>query len=499
MKLLKVYISAFCMCSLSLLLNSCDNFLKEEPLDMKSSDQFWKTKADAESGVNALYFGGVPYLHNTDVGGGWTPKATMWGGIVSGLYVDKRKDRTFTTASEGCNFNIESFDDIAMKYWHEFYKGISRANFVIANIPTMTSVLDEATINNYVAQGKFFRAYGYFWLVKEFGGVPYISEPYTSTEGMYKERLSAEEIYKNIETDLLDIVNGDALPNKTFYDTGCYVTKAMAQTLLAQVYLQWAGAPLNGGADYYDKAAQMALKVINEGPHSLIDPNGTTDGLNSAYNVIKTTKSSAEIIYAKEYNYSDYSVGNSYGHEKQFFFKEYTDASGKTHTLNNVGNWAWFDESALINGHDGDYNMPVFRYAEVLLIAAEGLARTGHEGDAVGGAKYYLNQVRKRAGLADETATGDALVQSILTERLHELPLEFKIWDDIRRTRLYPEASAEAGKLKWTALSSAQIQNKPDGSTRAGAIPEYALLWPIPLDEIQANPSLEGHQNPGWN
>ena len=150
MKLLKVYISAFCMCSLSVLLNSCDDFLKEEPLDMKSSDQFWKTKADAESGVNALYFGGVPYLHNTDVGGGWTPKATMWGGIVSGLYVDKRKDRTFTTASEGCNFNIESFDDIAMKYWHEFYKGISRANFVIANIPTMTGVLDEATINNYV-------------------------------------------------------------------------------------------------------------------------------------------------------------------------------------------------------------------------------------------------------------------------------------------------------------------------------------------------------------
>ena len=253
MKLLKVYISAFCMCSLSVLLNSCDDFLKEEPLDMKSADQFWKTKADAESGVNAWYFGGVPYLHNTDVGGGWTPKATMWGGIVSGLYVDKRKDRTFTTASEGCNFNIESFDDIAMKYWHEFYKGISRANFVIANIPTMTGVLDEATINNYVAQGKFFRAYGYFWLVKEFGGVPYISEPYTSTEGMYKERLSAEEVYKKIEADLLDIVNGDALPNKTFYENGCYVTRAMAQTLLAQVYLQWAGAPLNGGQTIMEK------------------------------------------------------------------------------------------------------------------------------------------------------------------------------------------------------------------------------------------------------
>jgi len=285
----------------------------------------------------------------------------------------------------------------------------------------------------------------------------------------------------------------------------------------------------------------MALKVINDSPHELIHPNGTTDDLSSAYNVIKTTKSSAEIIYAKEYNYSDYSVGNSYacrsigtdafqwgvfhpggdvlynaylpcdmllnsyasndirGHEKQFFFKKYTDAAGKTYTLNNAGNWAWFDENALISGHDGDYNMPVFRFAEVLLIAAEGLARTNHEDNAVGGAKYYLNQVRKRAGLADETATGNDLIQSILTERLHELPLEFKIWDDIRRTRLYPEASTESGKLKWTALASAQIQNKPDGSTRAGAIPEYALLWPIPLDEIQANPALEGHQNPGWN
>ena len=56
----------------------------------------------------------------------------------------------------------------------------------------------------------------------------------------------------------------------------------------------------------------MALKVINDSPHGLIHPNGTTDDLNSAYNVIKITKESAEIIYAKEYNYSDYSVGNSY-------------------------------------------------------------------------------------------------------------------------------------------------------------------------------------------
>lgn len=523
--------------------SSCSDFLDEDPKDMKSSDKFWQSESDAQTGVDALYFGGVPYLNNTDVDGGWTPTATMWGGIMSGLYVDKRKDRTFTTASEACTFNLEAFangsNSPAMKLWHEFYKGISRANFVLANVPNMTSVLDQATIDNYVAQAKFFRAYAYYYLVKEFGDVPYIETPYTSTDGMFVERVPAAEVYDKIQADLEAIATSDALPNITFYANGCRVTRAMAQTLLAQVYLQRAGYPLNGGNEYYTKAAKMAENVINGGVHSLEQASGSSDDLNSAFNVIKNSKSSAEIIFAKEYNYTDYNVGNGYpgrsigtdaqqwkdangnvifpgglynaylpcdmildsyasddirGHEKQFFFHHYTDKTGVTHDLNEAGCWLWFDENALLEDHGGDLNVPTMRYSEVLLIAAEGYARTGDEAKA----KTYLNQVRKRAGLADDDATGDQLIQDILTERLHEFPLEFKVWDDIRRTRLYPEASTEEGRLNWVDLSGATIQNKPEGSTRVGALPEWVLLWPIPLAEIQRNPSLEGHQNPGW-
>lgn len=544
MKLNKIYIAILSILSLSLVISSCDSFLEEKPQDAKGTDQFWVTEADAQTAVNALYYGGVPYLNATNVDGGWTPKATMWGGIMSGLFVDKRKDRTFTTASEGANFNVEAFDQTALKLWHEFYKGISRANFVIANIPTMTEVLTESQINNFVAQGKFFRAYAYYYLAKEFGDVPYVDFPYTSTEGMYVERMPVADVYKKIEQDLLEIVAGDALPNVAFYNNGCYVTRPMAQTLLAQVYLQWAGAPLNGGEEYYAKAADMAIEVVNGGQHELIDPDGTTDDEKSAFNVIKTTKSSDEIIFAKEYDYTNYNIGNDYsrhslgadafqwtgddgkkifsppgdvlylpylpcdmllnsyhpsdirGHEKQFFFWEYTDAKGKSYQMSDVGIWAWFDEAALIEGRGGNYNMPTFRYSEVLLIAAEGLARTGKEAEGRG----YLNQVRKRAGLDDETVSGDALIQSVLTERFHEFPVEFKIWDDIRRTRLYPEEDGmNSGTLKWVPLASATIQNKPEGKTAVGKIPEYALLWPIPLREMQANKALEGHQNPGWN
>ena len=531
------YIISGVMASVAFGLTSCDTFLEEKPLDQKASDEFWQTKNDAETGVAALYFGGVPYLNEN--GGGWQPKATMFGGIISGLYYDDHGDSQLAEASKASTYTLEKFSDPAMTLWHEFYKGISRANFVLANVARMTDVLDQATIANYVAEGKFFRAYAYFYLVKEFGDVPYVDEPYTSPEGMYKERTPSAEVYQHIIDDLTDIATGNALPNKSFYDNGCHVTRAMAQTLLAEVYLQRAGYPLNGGAADYKKAAEMAELVINGGTAALEQANGSSDDLNSAYNVIKNSKTSKEIIYAKEYDYFNNNVGNGYadlcmgsdattwkdaegnavfkksllhkayhpcdmilnsyapedirGHEKQFFFNTYTDKTGVQHVLNDTGIWAWFEDDANVNNHGGDNNIPTMRYSEVLLIAAEGYARSGDATKALG----YLNQVRKRAGLAPETATGDALITSILTERLHEFPVEFKVWDDIRRTRLYPEAAGDkSGKLNWVALSGAKIQNKPVDNVKVGAIPEWVLLWPVPQDEIQRNPALV--QNPGW-
>lgn len=56
----------------------------------------------------------------------------------------------------------------------------------------------------------------------------------------------------------------------------------------------------------------MALKVVEGGQHALVQADGSSDDLNSAFNIIKTTNTSNEIIYAKEYNYSNHKVGNSY-------------------------------------------------------------------------------------------------------------------------------------------------------------------------------------------
>lgn len=95
----------------------------------------------------------------------------------------------------------------------------------------MTSVLDEATIKRYLGEAKFFRAYNYATLVVNFGDVPYVDKPYTNTDGMYVERLASTTVYDNIQKELLEVIEGNYLPDKAFYDNGSRVTKGMAQTL----------------------------------------------------------------------------------------------------------------------------------------------------------------------------------------------------------------------------------------------------------------------------
>ncbi|MDR0333561.1 MAG: RagB/SusD family nutrient uptake outer membrane protein [Dysgonamonadaceae bacterium] len=544
------YTKIFLSCTLValLMLGSCTDFLTEKPKSQKSETQFWVNETDARMAINMLYASGVPALHAST---GWSPKATMYGGLWSGLFVDKRRDRNFSNAVIAGTFNIQMFDAEAQTIWGYFYQGIARSNAAIVNIPNMTGALTTDQINSFVAQAKFFRAYNYFYLVKEFGDVPYIDFPYTSPNNMHIPRTPSAEIYGHIEKDLLDAIT--VLPNTAFYANGGRITRPMAQALLARVYLQWAGYPVNGGNAVYVKAAAMAQQVINGGQHALIDPTGTTADLNSAFNRIKTAKAGTpgaiEIIYAREYNQtlnlgntysvhsiedparnasqgflrpagdvqylgylpapmliSSYHVDDIRGMEKQFFFRylnyiPQTGANAGTNqvlTMGDLGNWAWYDETQMRNGINGSYDQPNMRYAEVLLIAAEALVRSG--GD-VATAQGYLNQVRTRAGLSSITLVGDALVQAILTERLHEMPLEFRVWDDIRRTRLYPEADGiNSGTLKWTPLAQASIQNKPEeGVATVGVIPVFSLLWPIPLSEMSSNPALVGNQNPGWN
>lgn len=540
--------------SLSTVTTSCSDFLDEEPKSTKTDGQFWTSASDAQGAVNMIYYGGVPYLYGGRTNG-WHPTRLMYDGLLSGLFVDDKKDAEISSNAEMLNITFQTVAGEVGELWREPYVCIGRCNVLIARLPEMVErgIISESVKNEMMAQALFFRAWNYYFLVKEFGckdgeaaeggngGVPLVLEPTETADPsvVQRPRASVTEVYQQIESDLLTAIA--SLPDKTFYGNGCRVTKAAAQTMLATVYLQWAGYPLQNTA-MYEKAAQMAEAVINGGSgHALeqSDDNGTKQL--SAFNKVKTDKSSKEIIYAIEYEY-DLNRGNGYikscltneatawkeadgsavfktsvlsnmyhacdevlnsyvegdvrGMEKNFFFNTYTSAGGSTFSCYD-SNWFWFDEYAMINSQESSLNMPVFRLSEVYLIAAEALLKQSSPNAAK--AKEYLEVVRKRAFTVDGVLNPNYSVPAtitigdVLTERLHELPLEMKVWDDIRRNRLYPQAQAD-GSLQWVDITTAETYNKRDGKSFKNNL--HMLLWPIPQGAIERNPSLT--QNPGY-
>lgn len=83
------------------------------------------------------------------------------------------------------------------------------------------------------------------------------------------------------------------------------------------------------------------------------------------------------------------------------------------------------------------YPIPLIRMAELYLTMAECEAQLGNNNDT-DGALFYLNKVRKRAGINEWTETalgtlGKTVLQAVLEERFVELYMEGQRYHDIRR------------------------------------------------------------------
>ena len=113
-------------------------------------------------------------------------------------------------------------------------------------------------------------------------------------------------------------------------------------------------------------------------------------------------------------------------------------------------------------------DIPIFRYADLLLMKAELLMRSG--GD-MGLALNLVNEVRMRA---NATPLAELTYENLLAERARELFAEGHRRSDMIRFGTFLDA-------RW---------EKPEISA------DYATLWPIPQAQIDANSNLI--QNPGY-
>ncbi|OJX91070.1 MAG: RagB/SusD family nutrient uptake outer membrane protein [Paludibacter sp. 47-17] len=145
----------------------------------------------------------------------------------------------------------------------------------------------------------------------------------------------------------------------------------------------------------------------------------------------------------------------------------------------------------ILNRNYSPIDMPVLRYADIVLLWAEALNEVGRTDEAVA----KVNEVRGRAGVAllnsnaATTVKGtDDLRLRIQNERSIELAGEGVNYFDQLRWKIWKEKVFYPGngsKQVWGGVVSA-YSFKGD----------YIYNWPIPASETQINPNLT--QNEGW-
>lgn len=139
-------------------------------------------------------------------------------------------------------------------------------------------------------------------------------------------------------------------------------------------------------------------------------------------------------------------------------------------------------------------DVPIFRYADVLLCLAEAVNEQGRYSEAVG----YVNRVRKRAGIAELNEAGNPHVVVNSAEELRPRIRDEKKWELACEEQLYCD------ELRWGTWRQdkfaagnglSEVWGAPVYEYRWGG--EAYLKWPVPSSEREKNPNLV--QNDAWH
>lgn len=478
-------------------LTSCE--LEEEVFSNITTENFYKTPGDAETALVAAY----------------DPLATMYNAAVHS--VDFSTDQiyprpvvardTYTLFTYDPNFSSQkSFSrefESPVQLWRSCYTGIERANWVLLKVPEVT--MNEARKNAILGEAYFLRAFYHWMLTKNFGQVVIKTSPSTSEAESYNGKSTLPEVYTQIYSDLDAAIQ--ALPS--FSQQAPQFGRPSKEAAMAL----YAKAALYN--EDYPRSLQMAESVINSGSYRLLD------NVEDVFDVTKEALARVENIWAYESikavpgrgtqvpslfgpqnstgpDYGNASFGSAFAYQKFYNSFDPFDQRRKLLATSYVNRSGVVVPQASItpittegvlvrkfrdpnsNGGAYDINLPIIRMADVYLIAAEAEAKAnGPSAKSYG----YINMVRRRAKVQDLTPglAVQPFVEAVIQERSWELFGEADRWYDLTRT----------GKF-LTLIPLATNNVFPTRTPLA-----KHRYFPIPLDEIQANPNLE--QNPDWN
>ncbi len=492
---------------------SCNGFLNEMPTGTMTADSELKSNESALALTNNAYRNAR--VTNRMVSG--------WGSGTMLLL----EYMTGKCSSENSQSDFKDFQDLTVSsrtayladWWQFCYEGIADCNLALKMLPEFPS-LSETLLSRYTGEARFMRAMYYFYLVRLFGDVPKITTIQTELSELMVTRSPVKEIYDEIIIPDLLAAEGSQIPATE--KTG-RASQYAVKSLLADVYLTYAGYPIQGGNQYYAESAKRSLEVINSNAFSLFPDyeslwnaakNNTGEfifqiqyAINMANNfqnnipcIVLPTRSGmsafnlefGSLIPTEEF-VNSYAEGDKRAEEKQFFFRTYKGHPSKFSAgapelefMDFKGYYIhkFFDHAAIDVAGQSGLNWTIYRYADVLLMYAE--AQANADGSANQASLDAVNKIRERAGLAPFSRTDkDAFIKEVWDQRYFELCYENKVWFDMLRTRLVREDATG----KYVPLVGY--------TTKWGkTYTETQLLFPLPLGEMQANSNLV--QNPGY-
>jgi starch-binding outer membrane protein, SusD/RagB family len=398
------------------------------------------------------------------------------------------------------------FSDNPLSNWHDFYKVINYCNEVIKNAPEVQKIdktFTDLLLQSYVAEAYFLRSLSYFYLVRIYKDVPYITEPYeTDASDFYITKTDGDIILNNLNNTLNEHRNFAPADRFIFIEENKgRASKAAFDALLADIAL-W---QFN-----YDVCLQHIEKIENSNRYALVPrdeifnlffPGNTTEsifefqfdgGKGQSNNLFTLTNQNnlqydpsqkAIEMFAFEFVSEKYRGENisikKYASD-DFIIWKYVGSRGDGITLRS-------------GTEQRSANWIVYRYADVLLMKAEALSQLERYDEAT----EYINITRERADVIQYTNLPDSkehFEDLIMNERALELAFEGKRWFDLVRM-----GRRDNFKRK-DKLIEIIVQNVPSGQKRLLRLKlTDPLGWYLPIfnEEIERNKALI--QNPYYN
>ncbi len=521
-----------------------DDFLDTQPFSFVTLDSFYKTPEEAEIALTGVYnilsanqvengFGNnATYSRNLMVMlNGATDEALARDNSLNPNYV-VWGNSTFTSQS---NFLNES--------WVFFYSGISRANYLIERIEPIEG-FENNRKNEIIAEARLLRGFYHMMLSMMHGGIPVNSD---SKPAPLRPRNSIQEVYELVLADYEFAYN--TLPNRAA-KLG-RVNKWTAAGLLAKAHTYLASAKnsgLNGFIDinsfdwvnsnqHYQSALNYTQDIISISGYKLID--------NYDYLFRETTKDAQyeEFLFAAEASDSPTVnvvniisnaftpqgnvnlTGGGFGwfRPTDELYEIYTEGDFRrnhnlTGNFNSTDNFQiiegvkYFTPRPLPNTNVGFYcigkyrmrdpaekplpnwasniNLPILRYADILLLHAESLYFTGDETSA----RNILTQIRSRSlrnGFSinelNNAYQKNDFLEELIQERSRELCFESWRRIDLARFNMFDETiqnmTSDNGFYNKRIVPTIQSNWKPE-----------RVWFPIPTIQRDLNTNLIQNQ-----